>query len=170
VGTATGASALGTITIRDTGFPILAFQNANDDVLYMVFQFPHRKKLQSALDSVHIHYYLPVAPGAGNTLIFDYEWTWFNDGDTIPATATWTKSTKTHTFAGTEAQYSTGLLSIITNLAAPLSEKYSSILLVKMIRNSTGGGSDTYDSDLGMFYCDAHFIVDRYGSFYESSD
>ena len=56
VGTATGASALGTITIRDTGFPILCFQNVNDDVVYFQYQMPHSKKLGTAIDSVHIHY------------------------------------------------------------------------------------------------------------------
>lgn len=170
VRTATGASSLGTITVRDTGFPMLAFQNANDDVLYMIFQFPHRKKTGTAVDSVHIHYYLPNAPSAGNTVIFDYEWVWINDGDAIPATASWTKSTKTHEFAGTEAQYSTGMVKIITNLTAPGSEKYSSILLVKITINSTGDGADTFDSDLGMLYCDAHFVANGNGSINETTD
>jgi hypothetical protein len=170
VGTASGASSLGTVTIRDTGFPILAFQNANDDVLYMIFQFSHRKKLDTPVDSVHIHYYLPNAPSAGNTVVFNYEWAWVDDGDVVPDTSTWTKSSKTHEFVGTEAQYSTGMIKIITNLSAPASEKYSSILLVKIVRNSTGDGADTYDSDLGMLYCDAHFIVNGNGSINETTD
>lgn len=170
VGHATGVSALGTITIRDTGFPILAFQNANDDIIYYTFQMPHKKRLGEALDSVHLHYYLPTAPTAGDTIMMDYEWTWFNNGDTIPATADWTKSSTTITFTGTEAQYSTGIESIISNLTAPVDEEYSSILLVKLTRNSTGSPSDTYAADLGVLYVDAHFPTDRYGSYNEYAD
>lgn len=170
VGTAIGASALGTITIRDTGFPILCFQNLNDDVVYFQYQMPHAKKLGTPVDSVHLHCYLPAAPGAGNTLIFNWEWTWYNNGALIPATASWNKDTYTYTFVGTEAQYSTLYIPIITNLAAPANETYSSILLVKITRDSTGPGSDTYNADLGIVYTDAHIIKDRWGSLTEGSD
>ena len=170
VGTAVGTSALGTITIRDTGFPILAFQNANDDTLYMVYQMPHRKKLGVALDSVHLHCYLPSAPSAGQTVLIDYEYTWYNNDNTIPALVTWIKSTKTHTFTGTELQYSTPIITVIQNLTAPTNETYSSILLVKLTRNSTGVGSDTYNDDLGLVYSDIHVPIDKNGSMNEFND
>lgn len=174
IGTPQNSGALGSLDIRDTGFQILAFENTNDDVLYMTFQMSHRKKLGTAIDSVHIHYYLPSAPSAGQTCLFNTEWTWFNDGlssEVVPATADWTKATGTAlTFTGTEAAYSTGIFSVLTNLAAPTNEIYSSILLVKITRDSSGDGSDTYNDDLGLLFCDAHYVTDRTGSANESTD
>lgn len=177
VATVTSSSALGTLAIRDTGFSIPSFQNANDDIALCTFQMPHRKKLGSALDSIHIHYYLPSAPAAGQTLLFDYAYCWFKNFDTLGAlaAATWVKGTQTVTFAGTEAQYSTGLVNVLPNathatIPAPANEDYSSILLIKITRNSTGGGSDTYPDDLGILYIDAHYITDRTGSASELND
>jgi hypothetical protein len=169
--TVSGGSALGTINIRDTGCTMLAFQNANDDVAVQIYQFSHRKKLQTNADSVHLHYYLPSAPSAGQTVIFNWWYTWYNNGDVIPAIADWiTGAAKVLTFTGAEAQYSTGLVSIITNLVPPANEDYSSMLRVKVVRDSTGVGSDTYNDDLGIDYFDVHFIVDRNGSLTEASD
>jgi len=169
--TVSGGSALGTLAIRDTGCTMLSFQNANDDIAVQVYQFSHRKKLLTNLDSVHLHYYLPSAPSAGQTCIFNWWWIWYNNGDVIPAIANWNTGTaKTLTFAGTEAQYSTGLVNIITNLSYPANEGYSSILRVKVLRDSTGVGSDTYNDDLGIDYFDVHYITDRNGSLNEAND
>jgi len=169
--TVAGGSALGTLAIRDTGCTMLSFQNANDDVAVQVYQFSHRKKLDTNCDSLHLHYYLPSAPNANDTVIFKWWYTWYNNGDVIPAIANWTTGAdKVLTFAGTEAQYSTGLVSIITNLVHPNNEGYSSILRVKVLRDSTGVGSDTYADDLGIDYFDVHYIVDRNGSLNEASD
>jgi hypothetical protein len=170
VASAAGGSSLGTLAIRDTGFSVGSFQNANDDTAFLSFQMPHKKKLGTAIDSVHIHYYLPTAPTASDTVLIDYAYTWYKNGDTIPAISGWTTGTKTHTFAGTEAQYSTGIISVITNISAPSGETYSTILLVKLTRNSTGIGSDTYAADLGIIYFDAHYVTDRMGSINEISD
>ena len=170
VATVTGGSALGALALRDSGATVASFQNANDDIAILIFQMPHRKKLGSAIDSIHIHAYLPSAPSAGGTVLIDYAYTWYNNGDVIPALAGWTTGTKTHTFSGTEAQYSTPLITVASNIAAPASEAYSSILICKLTRNSTGVGSDTYDDDLGVAYFDAHYVVDRAGSATELTD
>jgi hypothetical protein len=166
-----GGSALGTLAIRDTGCTMPCFQNGNDDVAVQVYQFSHRKKLNTNLDSVHLHYYLPSAPVAGDTVRLNYWWIWYNNGDVIPAIANWnTGATFVHTFTGTESAFSTGIISLITNLAHPANEGYSSMLRVKVIRDSTGGGSDTYNDDLGIDYFDVHFVTDRKGSVNEASD
>jgi hypothetical protein len=170
VETTSTASALGTITVRDSGFQTKSFQNANDDVAFLAFQFSHRKKLATNCDSVHIHTYLPSAPSAGNTVIFDYAYTWYNNMDTIPALSSWSVGRTTYTFTGSEAQYSTPYIPVVTNLTVPANEGYSSILLVKITRDSTGTGSDTYADDLGIMYFDAHFITDRKGSYNEATD
>lgn len=169
--TVTGGSALGTLAIRDTGCTMLAFQNANDDIAVQVYQFSHRKKLNTNLDSVHLHYYLPSAPTAGQTLRFNYWWIWYNNGDVIPAIANWnTGDTVIHTFDGTEAAFSTGIVGIIRDLQHPENEQYSSLLRVKVIRDSTGVGSDTYNDDLGIDYFDVHYLVDKQGSIFEYTD
>lgn len=168
--TVSGGSALGTINIRDTGCTMLAFQNANDDIAVQVYQFSHRKRLNTNADGVHLHYYLPSKPNAGQTIIFNYAWTWYNSGDVVPAIADWNTDQKIHTFTGNEAQYSTGVINIITNLQYPANEGYSSILRVKVTRDSTGVGSDTYNDDLGIDYFDVHYITDRQGSILEYTD
>jgi len=168
--TVSGGSALGTLAIRDTACTMLAFQNANDDIAVQVYQFTHRKKLNTNLDSVHLHYFLPNKPNANDTVILQYAWVWYNNGAVIPAIANWNTGTKTHTFTGSEAQYSTGIINVITNLAHPENEQYSSLLRVKVTRDSTGVGSDTYNADLGIDYFDVHFIADRQGSIYEYTD
>jgi hypothetical protein len=168
--TVTGGSALGTLAIRDTGCTMLAFQNNGDDVAVQIYQFTHRKKLNTNLDSVHLHYYLPSAPGAGQTIILNYAWTWYNNGGVVPAIANWNTGQKIHTFTGSEAAYSTGIINVITDLKHPINEQYSSMLRVKVTRDSTGVGSDTYNADLGIDYFDVHFITDRQGSIYEYTD
>lgn len=170
ISTVTGGSALGTLTIRDTGTSILSFQDANDDVAIGVFQMQHDKKLSTNLDSIHVHYYLPNAPSAGNTVFFKTEYIWIARSGTVPALASWSVQYSTITFTGSEAQYSTGYKSVALNLTYPANEDYSSILIFKIIRDSAGVGSDTYASDLGVMYIDCHYISDKIGSYNETSD
>jgi len=168
---ATNVTALGTITIRDTGFPILAFQNANDDFCYIKYQMSHEKVLGQNIKSCHAHVYLPSAPAAGDTIYFDYAYCYVNNNDVIPAVANWTVGRSTHTFTGTEAQYSTRIIPIVAEIAPPANETYSSSFLIKITRDSTGVGSDTYNDDLGILNPpDIHIPQDKLGSFYEASD
>lgn len=167
VGTAIGASALGTITIRDANFPILAFQNINDDVISLQFQMPHSKKLNTNIDSLHVHAYLPIAPTVGDTVIFDYQFVFINNSDITPAVSGWTVGRSTHTFSGSEPQYSNQKINIVTDIPYPTNEGTSSILLFRAIRDSLGVGSDTYDSDIGILYTDVHIQKNRLGSYNE---
>jgi hypothetical protein len=137
---------------------------ARNDVFSMTFQMPHRKQLGAALDSVHIHY-IPLGSANGN-IVFDFAWGWYNHDAVVPDTLPNT-GTKTATLATTD-QYKQKIVSLITNLAAPTSEEYSSILYVKCTRLTTG---DTWGtSELALAYMDAHYTVDRYGSYNETSD
>jgi len=43
-------------------------------------------------------------------------------------------------------------------------------LRVKVVRDSTGVGADTYNDDLGIDYIDVHYITNRNGSLNEASD
>jgi hypothetical protein len=137
---------------------------ARNDIFSMVFQMPHRKQLGTALDSVHIHF-IPVASANGD-IIIDYAWGWYNTGDTVPDTLPNTGS-KTITLATTD-QYKSKLESLITALSAPGSESYSSVLFVKCTRLTTG---DTWGTgEIALAYMDAHYLVDRYGSYNEATD
>jgi hypothetical protein len=158
-----GGSALGTLTIRDTGVTIPSFQNIHDDVLHFTVQFSHRKKLLADCGSFHLHCYLPNAPVNGNTLIFDYAYTWLNYDSVIPQLASWTTGTTTYTFTN-EVQYQLLIVPIIETIAHPVNESPSSILIVKCTRDSTGVGSDTYNSDLGLIYADVHYPMDKWGT------
>lgn len=147
---------------RNTG--IVMPHIARNDVFSMQFQMPHAKQLLANLDSVHIHF-IPIASANGN-IIIDYAWGWYNHEDTVPDTLPNTGS-KTITLATTD-QYKLKLESLITNLAYPTSEGYSTILLVKCTRLTTG---DTWGTgEIALTYMDAHFPKDRYGSYNEASD
>jgi hypothetical protein len=168
---ATGVTALGTITIRDTGFPILAFQNANDDFCYIKFQMSHEKVLGQNIKSCHAHVYLPSAPVAGNTIYWDYSYCYINNNSVIPALSSWTTGRSTYTFTGSEAQYSTIIIPVVSEIVPPANETYSSSLLIKITRDSTGVGSDTYNDDLGILNPpDIHIPQDKLGSFGEAFD
>ena len=168
--TVSGGSALDTIAIRDTGSTMLAFGANNNDVAVQIYQFTHRKKLNTPLDGLHLHYFLPTKPNAGDTVIFDYSWIWYNNGDIIPAIADWNTDQKILTFTGNEAQFSTGIVGIIGSMPAPENEQYSSMLRAKVTRLSSGAGSDTYAGSLGIDYFDVHFIAGQQGSIYEYTD
>jgi hypothetical protein len=137
---------------------------ARNDIFSMAFQMPHRKQLDSALDSVHIHF-IPIASANGD-IIIDFAWGWYDINDTVPDTLPNTGS-KTITLATTD-QYKHKIESLITNLAAPTTEGYSSILFVKCNRLTTG---DTWGTgEIALAYMDAHYVVDRYGSYNEATD
>jgi hypothetical protein len=168
--TVTGGSSLNTLAIRDTGCTMLSFANNQNDIAVQVYQFSHKKKLGSPLDSLHLHYFLPVKPEAGQTVKFLYNYTWYNAHDVIPAIADWETDTVTYTFTGEESQFSTGVISIIENIPAPENESYSSFLRVKVTRIKTGEGADTYTGELGIDYFDVHYLVTQQGSIFEFSD
>ena len=67
-----------------------------------------------------------------------------------------------------EDQYKMKLKSLITNMAPPPNEGYSSILCVTVTRLTTG---DTWGTEeIALAYMDAHVAVDRYGSYMEYTD
>lgn len=165
-----GASQWLTAQIGATGFFVNWLRNGQNDFFQITLQMPHRKVLGSALDSVHVHYLLSSAPSNGQTVKLDYAWTWLKDGDAVPVIGSWTSGTKTITFAGTETINTLAVTSIVTGLTAPASETYSSILLFKCQRTSSGGGADTYGGNFGLLYCDGHVVVNRMGSVQELTD
>ena len=171
IGTAlSGSSQWTTEALRDTGFIINWLRHDQDDFFQMNFQFTHRKKIQSPITSIHLHY-MPAGSVDGNVFI-SYSYTWVNIDGTIPALTSWTTSTVTIPVAGAD-QYKHKIANIVANILAPSNETASSILLIKCSRLGSSSGSDTYTSNktggtasanFGILYMDAHILTDRAGT------
>lgn len=134
---------------------------ARGDIFSMRFQMPHRKKLQTAAASVHLHA-IPISAADGDIKI-SYSWGWYNNGSVIPDTLP-NSDTATITLASSD-QYKMKILTLISSLAAPTTETYSSILFVKCERLTAG---DTWGTgEIALAYMDAHFLTNRIGSYNE---
>lgn len=168
LGTAlTGVTTFAPKQIRTTG--IVLPHVTSGDVFSMVFQWSHRKKLGSNIDSVHLHF-IPIASKNGN-IAFTYAWGWFNHGTEIPDTLPNTGTVADIALLTTD-QYKLKLSPLITNLAHPGTESYSDILLVKLVAAAPAGGTNwwTTGNEIAISYMDAHYIVDRNGSGNEATD
>ena len=151
------------------------------DVFGMTFQMTHRKALYQPIRSVHMHW-MPAGTAASNganapadgtyNIRINFAWGWFNRWDTIPTTlpnATGSPVDIPITVGGaSDMMWKLQINGLISNLAAPANEGYSSILLVRCSRES--GGADTYPGGLALLSMDAHIPIDRQGSVYEYSD
>lgn len=65
-------------------------------------------------------------------------------------------------------QYQNSKYSIITSMAHPTTESYSSFVLIKCQR--ANDGTDTYAGELALLGADVHYTSDRYGSKFEAWD
>jgi hypothetical protein len=168
LGTAlTGVTAFTPKQIRTTG--IVMPHVTSGDVFSMIFQMPHRKKLGSRLDSVHLHY-IPIVAKDGD-IAFTYAWGWYNHDTVIPDTLPNTGTVPDITLATTD-QYKLKLSFMIQNLTHPGTESYSDILLVKLTAAAPADGTNwwTTGNEIAIAYMDAHYITDRNGSLTEASD
>lgn len=170
LGTAlTGVTTWTPAAYRSTG--IVMNEIASGDVFTMIFQFAHRKKLGTALDGVHIHY-IPMGSANGD-IAFTYSWGWYNHGDTVPNTLPNTGTVADITLATTD-QYKLKINQIVTNLSAPASEAYSSLLFIRIVAAAPADGTNWWTSGgtnrIALAYVDAHYITDRGGSRNETTD
>lgn len=177
---ARGSAALTVEAYRDTTFLLPFFRHDQNDELFFVFQFSHRKKLGSALASIHIHCVPMVDPSVSpQNVYFQYKYTWQKPGDLFPADASWTAGFSTLSVATGDA-FKHVYHNLVTNIAAPASETYSSIMLCMVQRLGTDA-NDTYNTDkatppgtaaanLGLLYVDCHYQTERRGSLLETSD
>lgn len=162
----TGANQWNVKNINDTLYPIPFLRDNSSDFACIRIQSPHWRKQGVVLDSIHIHYVLDSAPGAGETAIFDVYYTWCYPGQAIPALTGWSLAeTVTQTFAGTEPAWYYGLFSFVTNIPAPTTEGYGLYLLCRIVR-----GNGTFAGEIGILDIDAHAQKDRLGSINEASD
>lgn len=154
---------------RSTGIVLNEIQSG--DVFSMIFQMSHRKKLLTNLDSIHLHF-IPIGSANGN-IRFSYEWGWYNHNIAIPATLPNTGNTSDIALLTTD-QYFLKINSLISNLAYPASEAYSSILFCKFTAIAPSAGTDWWTAGgtnrIAIVYVDAHYISDRLGSTNETTD
>lgn len=163
---------------RNTNSFLPYYRHDRDDYLTVVLQFTHRKRLGSALASVHLHY-IPEVPLllAAQNVYFYYEYSWQTTGGVFPALATWTTGNATLTINPADV-YKHLLFNIVTNVAAPANEGYSSIMVFTLARLGTSGldtfttakSSGTAAANLAIIGLDQHLIVDRSGSLREGSE
>lgn len=166
----TGASQWLTAQIGTTGFFINWLQSGQNDFTQQKLQMSHMKALGTALKSLHVHYLLSTSPSAGQTVNLNWAYTWVKMNTAVPAIGSWASNTHTITFTGSEAANTHYVESIVTNVAAPANETYSSIFFIKITRESQGGGADSYGGNFGLLYLDGHIQKNRLGSVNESSD
>lgn len=154
---------------RATGIVMNNIQSG--DVFSMIFQFSHRKKLQSLIDSVYLHYIVNSA--ADGNIRFTYSWGWFGHEDIIPNTLPNTNNTSDIALLTTD-QYKLKLSKLIENLAHPGTEGYSDILMVKLTAVAPGAGTNWWSAGgtntIALVYMDAHYVTDRNGSLNEIND
>ena len=164
LGTAlTGASTWNIKAVRNIG--ITSPHLAKNDIFTMVFQYSHRKKLATPVE-IHLHY-MPMSASDGNIKI-NYEYGWFNIGDTCPDVLPNSGSVE---WALTAAdQYQFKIRKLIADIAPPAGgEHYSSMLIAKFTR-VTPAGADWGSGDLCLWYVDSHYQTDRFGSYNEVTD
>jgi hypothetical protein len=159
-----GASQWLTAQIGATGFFINWLQAGQNDYFQLKIQVDHRFGLAQPLADIHIHYVLSSAPAAAQTVKLEIAYCWVPIGQPIPLIGVWPTATPTKTFAGTEAALTHYVHELVTNVATPANQTYSSILFLKVLRRSQGGGADTYAGNFGLLYVDSHVLADRVGS------
>lgn len=170
IGTALGGVTQWTPTqYRTTG--IVLNEIASGDIFSFNCQMNHDKKLTSPLDGLHIHC-IPKASQNG-FIAFNYEWGFYNIGDTIPATLPNTGTTADIAIATTD-QYVHRLFRLISNMATSAIETYSGQLLVKFTAVAPAAGTNWWSAGgtnrIALLDVDTHYITDRYGSVNEGTD
>jgi hypothetical protein len=154
--------------ITGADFVVGALRNNSSDVVQVTIQVPHRRKLATILDSIHIHYNLQAASNLNETIVFTGRYAWVGVGETIPDTASWTSFTGAgltlNLGAAKPARYY-GIHSIQASIPPPATEGYGGMLLIHIAR-----GNGTYAGNLGILDFDAHSIMSQLGSKNEATD
>jgi hypothetical protein len=178
-----GANIAG-ITIeayRDTKMLMPFMRHDQDDTISLTFQFSHRKKLGSALASIHLHYIPMVNPDdviTKNIVYWEYQYVWHNLDAAVPAVASWTTGNSTLAIGAADAHICR-THDFAVAIAAPGSETYSSFLLLYISRLGSSAAQDTYEAgkadhtaqaNLCIEGVDVHFQADRMGSLAEDTE
>ena len=132
------------------------FDPSTEEQLFFDAQLPHTYKQGSEIRP-HLHYVLPSAPTAGQTLKFGLEYTWSNVNGLFPTTEI---IYATETFTGDEVantQYIAGFDPDISESTM----KISAMISCRLFRDAA---DDTYAADAIVLEVDFHYQVDALGS------
>ena len=139
---------------------------AKNDYFAYKCQFNHDKKLLTNLDGFHVHIIPVGAVSGGEVIHMTYAWGWLKNGDTYPDTLPNTGQCTITLSAGDQFKYL--IKGLVSNMAYPTSEGYSSELFIEFHRSNDG--NDTYSGEFALVDGDAHYLTNRTGSKYEYSD
>lgn len=139
----------------------IGFSGTANQRLLFSHQFTHRWWEEDPVRP-HLHIYQSTtAASSKNVCVFEMRYKWYNNGDQVPTTYTYT--TALYTF--TEGSSRTAAVLIFPEIQAP-SKKVSSIFKGEFWRLATNG-SDTYTATVYLDYQDIHLRVDSRGSYEE---
>lgn len=156
--------------ITGTLFVAGALKNNSSDMVQVKIQVPHRRQLQSILDSIHIHYVLQAASNENDTIVWSGIYCWVQPGDAIPKTASWTAMSGdglTQNLGAVKPVRYYNVHTVQPNISCPagVNEGYGGMLLIQITR-----GNGTYTGKVTILDVDAHTPVNRLGSKNEATD
>jgi len=139
---------------------------AKADVFTYKAQINHEKTLDTNLDNFHIHI-LPIgAVTGGEVIAIDYAWGWVTRGDVFPSTLPNTGTVLITLSSGDQYKYL--IKNIVSNLAYPTGEDYSSEFFIECTRRNDG--QDTYAGEFALLDGDCHYLTNHLGSYNEYAD
>lgn len=143
-----------------TGVFIYWFSPTSEEEVFVSAQMPHSWKMGSVIHP-HVHW-TPAANGTG-TVSWGLEYTWANIDGVFGGTNFAYGNTPSNGFVNIS-----GSVHYLTPISGITGTSYdlSSMLLMRLFRNATGGGGsgDSYPSDAGLLEFDLHYEMDSFGS------
>ena len=136
---------------------VLAFNKAQDNIVYFTAQLSHKYKIDSDI-SFHIHT-VHADGGAGNSR-WNFTYSWADIMADFPS-----ETTQSETFASpadADKHELHGFDAIEANSGA--GQKVSSVMLCSLQREGTDAVNDTYDDDIYVVAMDFHIEMDTIGS------
>jgi hypothetical protein len=143
----------------DTAIPGLLFSGTAENVVHIVAQMSHSKKLGSAV-SPHLH--IESAGTSTNATRWHMVYQWRNIGDTL--SATWVTNSITYRPSGVAG---VNTVEDFTHINPPASETVSSIMQIRLIRAATDPIDNNTDA-MRLIEFDIHYQKDGLGSDLES--
>jgi hypothetical protein len=139
-----------------------SFHPTNENELYFVAQFPHSKKMGTAIKP-HIHWTPATTGSAGQVVSWGLEYTWANYSGDFPNTTI--LFSNTHGPADSALTAGRHYITALGTISALANETPSSVLLCRMFRDAGGTlATDSYTGNAFGLYVDFHIEIDTLGS------